>query len=139
MIPNHNNIDCVLPSALLLNMRKLLYVCEDNGAVINMISKRKSPTMRLFSRMHRVDLDWLDDWISLDPAIKIKHVNTAQKTFSDFFKGHSREELHRIVARVELVGTCHICTKPPDCRILREAIFSSMSKRAQNQSPSELR
>ena len=44
----------------------LLYVFEDNEAVIKMIIKGRSPTMRHVSRTHRVALDWLFDRISLD-------------------------------------------------------------------------
>ena len=44
-----------------------LYVFEDNEAVIKMIIKGRSPTMRHVSRTHRVALDWLFDRIKLDP------------------------------------------------------------------------
>ena len=44
----------------------LLFVFEDNEAVIKMIIKGRSPTMRLVSRTHRVALDWLFDRINLD-------------------------------------------------------------------------
>ena len=48
----------------------LLYIFEDNEAVIKMIVKGRSPTMRHVSRTHRVALDWLFDRINLDPKIK---------------------------------------------------------------------
>ena len=54
----------------------LLYIFEDNEAVIKMIIKGKSPTMRHVSRTHRVALDWLFDRINLDPKIQIKFVDT---------------------------------------------------------------
>ena len=41
-----------------------LYVFEDNEAVIKMIIKGRSPTMRHVSRTHRVALDWLFDRIN---------------------------------------------------------------------------
>ena len=44
----------------------LLYVFEDNEAVIKMIIKGRSPTMRHVSRNDRVALDWLFDRINLD-------------------------------------------------------------------------
>ena len=47
---------------------KKLYVFEDNEAVIKMILKGRSPTMRHVSRTHRVALDWLFDRINLDPT-----------------------------------------------------------------------
>ena len=42
---------------------------EDNEAVIKMIMKGRSLTMRHVSRTHRVALDWLFDRINLDPKI----------------------------------------------------------------------
>ena len=54
----------------------LLYVFEDNEAVIKMIIKGRSPTMRHVSRTHRVALDWLFDRINLDSKIQIKHIDT---------------------------------------------------------------
>ena len=53
----------------------LLYVFEDNEAVIKMIIKGRSPTMRHVSRTHRVALGWLFDRINLDPKIQIKHID----------------------------------------------------------------
>ena len=49
---------------------------EDNEAVIKMIIKGRSPTMRHVSRTHRVALDWLFDRINLDPKIQIKFFDT---------------------------------------------------------------
>ncbi len=54
----------------------LLYVFEDNEAVIKMIIEGRSPTMRHVSRTHRVALDWLFGRINLDPKTQIKHVDT---------------------------------------------------------------
>ena len=54
----------------------LLYVFEDNEAVIKMIIKGRSPTMRHVSRSHRVALDLLFDRINVDPKIQIRHVDT---------------------------------------------------------------
>ena len=45
----------------------ILFVFDDNEAVIKMIIKGKSTTMRHVSRTHRVALDWLFDRIDLDP------------------------------------------------------------------------
>ena len=44
----------------------LLYIFEDNEAVIKMIIKGRSPTMRHVSTIHRHALDWLFDRINLD-------------------------------------------------------------------------
>ena len=53
-----------------------LYIFEDNEAVIKMIIKGRSPTMRHVSRTHRVASDWLFDRINLDPKIQIKYIVT---------------------------------------------------------------
>ena len=53
-----------------------LYILEDNEAVIKMIIKGRSPTIRHVSRNHRVALDWLFDRINLEPKIQIKYVDT---------------------------------------------------------------
>ena len=58
----------------------LLYVFEDNEAVIRIIIKGRSPTMRHVSRTHRVALDWLFDRINLDPKIQIKYIDTKKRT-----------------------------------------------------------
>ena len=54
----------------------LLYVFEDNEAVIKMIRKGRSPTIGHVSRTHRVALDWLFDRINLDPEIQSKYIDT---------------------------------------------------------------
>ena len=54
----------------------MLYIFEDNGAVIKMIVKGRSLTMGPVSRTHRVALDWLFDRINLDPKIQIKYIDT---------------------------------------------------------------
>ena len=43
-----------------------LYVYEDNEAVIKIIIRGRSPTMRHVSKTHRVALDWSTDRINLD-------------------------------------------------------------------------
>ena len=54
-----NNIDCVPSNVQFSHQEAVLYVFEDNEAVIKMIIKGRSPTMRHVSRTHRVALDWL--------------------------------------------------------------------------------
>ena len=51
-------------------------VCVWKKAVIKMIIKGRSRTMRHVSRTHRVALDWLFDRINLDPKIQIKYIDT---------------------------------------------------------------
>ena len=79
---SHNKIDAMqdidsVPSNVQSGSREaLLYVFEDKEAVIKMIMKGRSPTMRHVSRTHRVTLDWLFDRIDLDPKIQIKYIDT---------------------------------------------------------------
>ena len=60
------NIDHVPSSGTQSGSNAMLYVFEDNEAVIKMITRGRSPTMRHVSRTHRVALDWLFDRIILD-------------------------------------------------------------------------
>ena len=70
-----NNVDFVPSNVISSHQEALLYVFEDNEAVIKMIIKGRSPTMRHVSRTHRVALDWLFDRINLDPQIQIKYID----------------------------------------------------------------
>ena len=70
------DIDSVPSNVQSARQEALLFVFEDNEAVIKMIIKGRSPTMRHVSRTHRVVLDWLFDRINLDPKIQIKHIDT---------------------------------------------------------------
>ena len=70
------NIDSVPSNVQSSRQEALLYVVEDTEAVIKMIIKGRSPTMRHVSRTHRVALDWLFDRINLDPKIQIKYIDT---------------------------------------------------------------
>ena len=64
------DIDAVPSNVQSARQEALLYVFENNEAVIKMIIKGRSPTMRYVSRTHRVALDWLFDRINLDPKIQ---------------------------------------------------------------------
>ena len=61
-----HDIDAVPSNVQSARQEALLYVIEDNEAVIKMIIIGRSPTMRHVSRTHRVALDWLFDRINLD-------------------------------------------------------------------------
>ena len=67
-----SNVDYVPTNTLSSQDESQLYIFEDNEAVIKMIIKGRSPTMRHVSRAHRVALDWLFDRIDLEPKIQIK-------------------------------------------------------------------
>ena len=69
-------IDAVLSNVQSAGQEALLYVFEDNEALIKMIIKGRSPTMRHVSKTHRVVLDGLFDRITLDSKIQIKYIDT---------------------------------------------------------------
>ena len=66
----------------------MLYVFEDNEAVIKIVIKGRSPTMRHVSRTHRVALDWLLDRINLDPKIQIRCIDTKHQLTDIFTQGN---------------------------------------------------
>ena len=70
------DIDSVPSNIQSVRQEALLYVFEDNEAVIKMIIKGRSPTMRHVSRTHRVAVDWLFDRINMDTKIQIKYIDT---------------------------------------------------------------
>ena len=91
MIKVLNNIDCVPSNVQFSHQEALLYVFEDNEAVI----KGRSLTMRHVSRTHRVALDWLFDRINLDAKIQIKYINTKNQLADILTKGNfTRDELN---------------------------------------------
>ena len=81
------DIDSVPSNDQSARQEALLYVFEDNEAVIKMIMKGRSPTMRHVSRTHRVALDWLFDRINLDPKIQIKKFDTKNQLADILTKG----------------------------------------------------
>ena len=70
------NIDSVHSNVQSSRQEALLYVFEGNEAVIKMIIKGRSPTMRHVSRTHRVALDWLFDRINMDSKISKSKTST---------------------------------------------------------------
>ena len=70
-----NKVDCMPSDAKFSRFGAMLYIFEDNEAVIKMIIKGRSPTMRHVSRTHSVALDWLFDRSNLDTKIQIKYVD----------------------------------------------------------------
>ena len=69
VINDLDNVDFIPCNIQSSHQEALLYVFEDNEAVIKMIIKGRSPAMRHVSRTHRVALDWLFDRVKLDPKI----------------------------------------------------------------------
>ena len=99
---------------------------EDSEAVIKMITKGRSPTMRHVSRTHRVALDWLFDRINLDTKIQIKYIDTKNQLADVQTKGNfTRDEGNHLLC---LFNTSHFSST--DCSEV-------MSKRTQKDSGEE--
>ena len=126
---SYNKIDVVhdidsVPSHVQSASREaLLYVFEDNEAVIKMIMKGRSPTMRHVSRTHRVALDWLFDRINLDPKIQIKYIDTKNQLADILTKGNfTRDEWNHLLT---LFNISHFSST---------SCIAAMAKRAQQES-----
>ena len=98
MINVLNNIDCVPSNVQFSRQEAWLYVFEDNEAVIKMITKGRSPTMRHVSRTHRVALDWSFDRINLETKIQIKYIDTKNQLADMRTKGNfTRDERNHLL------------------------------------------
>ena len=120
------NIDAVPSNVQSARQEALLYVFEDNEAVIKMIIKGRSPTMRHVSRTHRVALDWLLDRINLDPKIQIKYIDTKNQLADILTEGNfTRDEWNHLLT---LFNISHFSST---------ACTAAMAKRAQQGSGEE--
>ena len=117
------DIDSVPSNVQSARQEALLYVFEDNEAVIKMIMKGRSPTMRHVSRTHRVALDWLFDRINLDSKIQIKYIDTKNQLADILTKGNfTRDEWNHLLT---LFNISHFSST---------ACIAAMAKRAQQES-----
>ena len=97
------DIDSIPSNVQPARQEALLYVFEDNEAVIKMIIKGRSPTMRHVSRTHRVALDWLFDRINLDSKIQIKYIDTKNQLADNLTKGnYTRDEWNHLLSFLTL-------------------------------------
>ena len=120
------DIDAVPSNVQSARQEALLYVFEDNEAVIKMIIKGRSPTMRHVSRTHRVALDWLFDRINLDSKIQIKYIDTKNQLADILTKGSfTRDEWNHLL---NLFNISHFSST---------ACTAAMAKRAQRESGEE--
>ena len=76
MIDDPDKVDSISSNVHSSRQEALLNIFEDNEAVIKIIIKGRSPTMRHVSRTQRVALDWLFDRTNLVPKIQIKYIDT---------------------------------------------------------------
>ena len=87
MINDLDNVDFISSNVQSSRQQALLYVFEDNEAVIKSITKGRRPTIRHVSRTHRVAIDWLFDRINLDTKIP-NQINCHQKLADILTKGN---------------------------------------------------
>ena len=98
LIDDLDNVDFISSNVHSSRKEALLYIFEDNEAVIQMITKGRSTTTRYVSRTHRVALDWLFDRINLDPKIQSKYVDTKNQLADILTKGNfTRDEWSRLL------------------------------------------
>ena len=108
MINDLENVDFIPSNVQSSHQEDLLYVFEDAEAVIKMIIKGRSPTMRHVSRTHRVALDWLFDRINLDPKIQIKYIDTKNQLADILTKGNfTRDEWNHLLCLFNISHFSH--------------------------------
>ena len=117
------DIDSVPSNVQSARQEALLYVFEDNEAVIKMIIKGRSPTMRHVSRSHRVALDWLFDRINLDSKIQIKYIDTKNQLADILTKGNfTRDEWNHLLTLCNISHfSSTVCTAAMEKRIQQES------------------
>ena len=92
------HIDNVLSNIKFSQSIAVLYVFEDNEAVIKMTIKGRSPTMRHVSRTHKVLLIGFLKGSIWNPKIQIKHVNTKNQLADILTEGSfSRDEQNHLL------------------------------------------
>ena len=104
MIDDLNNVDFLSSNVSSSRKEALLCIFEDNEAVIKMIIKERSPTMRHVTRTHRVALDWLFNGINLDPKIQISYVDTKNQLADILTKcGFSKDERNNLLRLLNIM------------------------------------
>ena len=126
VINDLDNVDFIPSNVKSSHQEALLYVFEDNEAVIKMIIKGRSPTMRPVSITHSVALDLLFDRINLDTKIQIKYIDTKNQVADTLTKGNfTRDEWNHLLC---LFNIGHVSST--DC-------LEEMSKRTQKDAGEE--
>ena len=91
-------VDFVPSSATYAHEGTKLSFFEDKEAVIKMIIKGRSLNLGHVSRTHRVALDWLFDFINLDPKIQNYSVDSKNQLADILTEGHfTRDEWNHLL------------------------------------------
>ena len=140
-IPNTNtnldltNIDHVPSGGTLSGSNAMLYVFEDNEAVINMVIEGRSPTTRHVSRTHRVALDWLFDRINAGSKIQIRCIDTKHQLADILTKGNfTRDEWNNLLHLFNISHFSSTCCAQNSSLI---SCTKTMAKRMQEQKGEE--
>ena len=126
-----NNVDCVPLNGKFSRFGAVLYIFEDNEAVVRRIIKGRSPTTRHVSRTHRVALNRLLDRVILDCKIQIKYVDTKNQhadmlTASNF----TRDEWNNLLYLSNISHSSSLCC---DQKFSLISCTRTMAKRMQEQ------
>ena len=116
------------PRTRILLKASFSWTCGEDGAVIQMIIRKRRPTMRHVPRTQRVAFDWFSDRILFDAKIQIKFVDTK--------KNNARTCWPKVVVHV-MNGTIFHCWRTWISRCLPAAIFFQTEGRVS--CPRELR
>ena len=131
-----SNVDYVSSNAKSSLFGAMLYTFDDNEAVIKMIIKSRSPTMRHVSRIRRVALDLLLDRIYFDPEIQIRYIDTKHQLADILTKGNfTRDEWNNLLHLFNISHFSSICCVKNSSLI---SCSKTMAKRMQEQKEEEI-
>ena len=111
-----------------------LYTFEDNEAVIKIIMKGRSPTVRHVSRTHRVALGRLFDTINVDPKIQIKYADTKNQLADMLTKGSfTRDEWDHLlrllnIMNLSLFSCTHVHSNRKQCAMSKRVLESTLKE-----------
>ena len=97
VINDLDNVDLIPSNVQSSHQEALLYVFDDNEAVIKMIIKGKSLFVRHVSRTHRVALDGFFDRTNLDSKIQIKSIDTKNQLKHTDQRNFTRDEWNHLL------------------------------------------
>ena len=102
-IDDLDNVDFISSNVHSSRQEVLLYIFEDNEAVIKIFIKGRSLTMRRVSRTHRVALDWLFDRINVDFKMQIKYIDTKKQLADILTEGNfTRDEWDHLLCLLNI-------------------------------------
>ena len=131
-----SNVDYVSSNAKSSLFGAVHFIFEDNEAVIKMIMKGRSPTMRHVSMTHRVALDWLFDRINLDPKIQIRYLTPKANSQTFLAKGNfTRDEWNHLLHLFNISHFSSTCYAENSSLI---DCSKKMAKRVQEQKEEEI-